>query len=278
MLTVFVVSDGTGETAERVVRSVLVQFEDAPVELERRGDVRTPQQVRAVVQEAGACPSLILHTLVSYELRRIMLAECRVHDVDSLDVMGPVMDRLARHLQLTPQEKPGLFQQLAEARTREIEAVAFAFHHDDGQNAEELDRAEVVLVGISRTMKTPTMLYLAYRGWFAANVPIVPGIAMPKTLMALPTERVFYLAMTSSQLLELRRTRASQEGIPIETYASPEQIRKEVECAERLRQKYGWQRIEVTGKSVEEVSREIISILSEEDQAEVNKALFFFRQ
>lgn len=265
MLIVFVVSDGTGETAERVVRSALVQFEDAPVELVRRGDVRTPQQVRAVVQEAGGSPSLILHTLVSHELRRIMLAECRLHDVDSFDVMGPVVDRLTRHLQLTPQEKPGLFQQLTEARTREIEAVAFAFHHDDGQNAEELDRAEVVLVGISRTMKTPTMLYLAYRGWFAANVPIVPGIAMPKTLTALPSERVFYLAMTSSQLLELRRIRASQEGIPLETYASLEQIRKEVECAERLRQKHAWQRIEVTGKSVEEVSREIISILSEEE-------------
>jgi regulator of PEP synthase PpsR (kinase-PPPase family) len=264
MLTVFVVSDGTGETAERVVQAALVQFEDASVELVRRGEVRTPDQIRAVAREAAGRESLILHTLVSDDLRRLMLAECRLRNVDSLDVMGPVLDRLARHLGLTPQEKPGLFQQLAEARSREIEAVAFAFAHDDGQNADELDRAEIVLVGVSRTMKTPTMLYLAYRGWFAANVPLVLGAALPRRLTLLAPERVFCLAMSAGQLLERRRTRASQEAIPPEKYATPEQIAKEMELAERLCLKYGWQRIEVTSKSVEEVAREIIAMVSEE--------------
>ena len=145
------------------------------------------------MEEAAAGETIIMHTLVSDELRRLMVAEARLHGVDSLDMMGPILDRLARHLKLTPQEKPGLFQQLVEARTREIEAVAFAFRHDDGQNAADLGRAEVVLVGISRTMKTPTMLYLAYRGWFAANVPLVPGIAPPKQLLAVPAERAFCL-------------------------------------------------------------------------------------
>jgi [pyruvate, water dikinase]-phosphate phosphotransferase / [pyruvate, water dikinase] kinase len=263
MLTIFVVSDGTGETAQRVAQAAMVQFEDAPVVLVRHGQVRTPEQVRAVVQEAAREESLLLHTLVSDELRRLMLAEARLRGVDALDVMGPVLGRLASHLRLTPQEKPGLLQQLAEVRWREIEAVAFAFHHDDGQNADDLDRAEVVLVGISRTMKTPTMLYLAYRGWFAANVPIVPGAGLPRKLTALDPDRVFCLAMSSSQLQELRRTRASQEGIPVKSYASLEQIHMEQEHAERLRQKHGWQRIEVTGKSVEEVSREIIALLPE---------------
>src|SRR4030042_1651561 len=95
----------------------------------------------------------------------VMLAEGRGVGVGVMDLMGPVLDRLATHLRLTPQEKPGLFQQLVEAQSRQIEAGEFAFRHDDGQNAEELDRAEVVLVGVSRTLKTPTMLYLAYRGW-----------------------------------------------------------------------------------------------------------------
>ena len=186
MLTVYVVSDGTGGTAERMARSALIQFENAPVNLVRRPNVRSAKKLRVVVEEAAAGESLILHTLVSDELRRLMVSETRLHGVDSLDMMGPILDRLARHLKLTPQEKPGLFQQLVEARTREIEAVAFAFRHDDGQNAGDLERAEVVLVGISRTMKTPTMLYLAYRGWFAANVPLVPGIAPPKSLLAVP--------------------------------------------------------------------------------------------
>jgi [pyruvate, water dikinase]-phosphate phosphotransferase / [pyruvate, water dikinase] kinase len=268
MLTVFVVSDGTGETAERVVQAALTQFGNAPVELVRYGDVRTPAQVRAVVQEAADGESIVLHTLVSDDIRRIMLAECRIRHVDSLDLMGPLLDRLALHLKLTPQEKPGLFQQLTEAKSREIEAVAYAFRHDDGQNAEELARAEVVLVGVSRTMKTPTMLYLAYRGWFAANVPLVPGHTLPRALTALPSERVFYLSMTSAHLLELRRIRATLEAIPPEKYASLEHIRREMEYAERMWLKHGWQRIEVTGKSVEEVAREIIAILSEEAEQE----------
>ena len=109
MLTVYVVSDATGETAERMVRSALVQFEDAPVRLFRHGDVRTPEQVCAVVQEAAGGHSIILHTLVSDELRRLMLAEARTRNVDSFDMMGPMLDRFATHLKLTPQEKPGLF-------------------------------------------------------------------------------------------------------------------------------------------------------------------------
>jgi [pyruvate, water dikinase]-phosphate phosphotransferase / [pyruvate, water dikinase] kinase len=271
MLTVFVVSDGTGETAERVVQAALVQFQDAPVELIRRGEIRTAHQVRAVVQEAANRPALVLHTLVTDQLRRLMLAESRLYGVDSLDLMGPVLDRLTGHLKLTPQEKPGLFEQLIEAKSREIEAVDFAFHHDDGQNVDDLRRAEVVLVGVSRTMKTPTTIYLAYRGWFAANVPLVPELPLPKALTSLPPQRVFCLTMSLSQLLELRRTRAALEAIPVEFYAEFDPVRKEVEAAERLRQKYGWQRIDVTGKSVEEVAREIITILSQEDEEEMEE-------
>ena len=138
MLTIYVVSDGTGGTAERMARSALIQFENAAVNVVRRPNVRTARKLRVVVEEAAAAEAIIMHTLVSDELRRLMVAEARLHGVDSLDMMGPILDRLARHLKLTPQEKPGLFQQLIEARTREIEAVAFAFRHDDGQNAADL--------------------------------------------------------------------------------------------------------------------------------------------
>jgi regulator of PEP synthase PpsR (kinase-PPPase family) len=261
MPTVFIVSDATGDTAERVVRSALTQFDDAGVELVRRSDVRTARQVRNVVEEAAGRKCFIVHTLVSNDLRRLMLTESRLHGLDSLDVLGPALDRLATHLKLTPQEKPGLFQQLQEARSREIEAVEFAFHHDDGQRADELDRAEVVLVGVSRTMKTPTMLYLAYRGWFAANVPIVPEIELPPALSAVPRSRVFCLLMSPGRLQELRRFRASEKGIPVDPYASMENIRNELHCAREVCRKRGWRSIDVTSKSVEEVCLEIIALL-----------------
>ncbi len=261
MLTVFVVSDATADTAERVAKAALVQFGDAPVRLVRRGQVRTPEQVRAVVQEAAGDDSIVLHTLVSNELRRLMLAESRLRGVDSLDAMGPVLERIATHLRLTPQEKPGLFKQLREAKSREIDAVAFAFRHDDGQNVEELDRAEAVLVGVSRTMKTPTMLYLAYRGWFAANVPIVLGVTLPAAVVSLPSERVFCLLMHASQLRELRRVRAGDEKIPAEPYTSLKYVRKELLHSRQLCLEHGWRSIDATGKSVEEVGREIITLL-----------------
>jgi regulator of PEP synthase PpsR (kinase-PPPase family) len=267
MLTIFVVSDATGETAERMIRSALVQFKGAPTNVIRRGHTRTPKQVRAVVQEAAQQESLIVHTLVSNDLRRLMLAESRSHDVDSMDLMGPVLDRLATHLKLTPRQKPGLFKQLAEAKSREIEAVEFAFRHDDGQHAEELDQAEVVLVGVSRTMKTPVMLYLAYRGWFAANVPIILEVPPPPELLRLPSERVFCLVTTPDRLLELRLARADSFSIPEVPYASPGHIRHEILHSRRLGRDHGWRQIEVAGKSVEEVAREIIVLLSTKEQA-----------
>ncbi len=258
MLTIYVVSDATGETAERVVRSALVQFEGAPAAIVRRGGIRTPEMVRAVLHEAAGQSSLVLHTLVADELRRVMLAEARAVGIDSMDLMGPVLDRLATHLRLTPQEKPGLFQQLVEAQSRQIEAVEFAFRHDDGQHAEELDRAEVVLAGVSRTMKTPTMLYLAYRGWFCANVPLVLGTPPVPALLAFPPERVYCLVMSPGRLLELRRARANYLGLPPEPYASLESIRREMRFAQDLTRQQGWRRVDVTGKSVEEVSQEIL--------------------
>lgn len=261
MLIIYVVSDATGETAERMVRSALVQFQDAPTRIVRRGGVRTGKQVQAVVMEAARQESLILHTLVSNRLRDLMLAQARSHDVDSMDLMGPVLERLALHLKITPQQKPGLFKQLVTAKSRQIEAVEFAFLHDDGQRAEELKQAEIVLTGVSRTMKTPVSLYLAYRGWFAANVPIILEVPPPPMLFKLPASRVFCLLSTPSRLLELRQARAEAFNIPEEPYASPPYIRREMLHARRLSRERKWRQIEVTGKSVEEVAAEIIALL-----------------
>ena len=261
MLTIFIVSDATGETAERVLKAALIQFSKADVLIERRKNVRTTEQIRAAVEEALARQAMIVHTMVSHRARGELLEEARRRGVDTLDLLGPVMERLATHLKLTPQEKPGLFRQIAEARSREIEAVDFAFRHDDGQNPGDLERAEVVVVGVSRSMKTPTMLYLAYRGWFAANVPLIEQLEPPPELLALPSSKVFCLLVTPERLMELRRVRAQREGIPHDSYVSLEAIRRELQYAMELSRRRGWRLIEATGKSVEEVSREIIALL-----------------
>jgi regulator of PEP synthase PpsR (kinase-PPPase family) len=263
VLTIFVVSDATGETAERMLRAALIQFPRAEVAIVRRRDVRTAEQIRAVMDEAVSQGAMVLHTMVSHRARGQMLAEARRHGVEALDLLGPVMDHLATQLRLTPEEKPGLFRQLVEARSREIEAVEYAFRHDDGQNPDDLARAEIVLVGVSRTMKTPTMLYLAYRGWFVANVPLVEQLDVPEALLAVPPTKVFCLLMSAERLMELRRVRAQREGIPLAGYASVEAIRSELQYATDLSRRRGWHLIDATSKSVEEVGREIIALMGD---------------
>jgi regulator of PEP synthase PpsR (kinase-PPPase family) len=260
-MRIFVASDGTGQTAQRVVQAALVQFGDSPITIVRRGNVRRIEQLQSVVAEAAGQNALLVHTLVADDLRRAMGDECRRQQVDCLDVLGPLLERLAIHLEVRPQEKPGLLAQLTEARSREIEAVDYAFHHDDGQNSDDLSRAEVVLAGVSRSMKTPTMLYLAYRGWFAANVPLAPGLDVPSGLQAVAPTRVFCLRMATDRLLELRRVRAEKEKLPIAAYTAADEVRKEIEYARSLTIRHGWREIDATGKSVEEVSREIIALL-----------------
>jgi len=261
MPKLYIVSDATGKTAERVVTAALVQFDHAEVQIERRRDVRSDGQIRAIVEEAAGERSLLLHTLVSDALRKTIVDEARRQNVEALDMLGPLLERLATLLKLTPHEKPGLFEERLETRSREIEAVDFAFRHDDGRNMDDLDQAEVVLVGVSRSMKTPTMLYLGYRGWFAANVPLVPELELPQALLDVPAEKVFCLIMKPERLAELRRVRADREGIPVESYASYGQAQREIQLARRLCTKHRWRRIDVTAKSVEEAGREIIALL-----------------
>jgi regulator of PEP synthase PpsR (kinase-PPPase family) len=260
--SIFIVSDATGGTALRVVRSALVQFDDARVNLIERGHINTLQRIQTIVQEAAREKALILHTLVSSDLRRLLLQQSRLLGVDAMDLMGPVLDRLSVFLRSMPKEEPGIYQHLTEGKTREIEAVDFAFHHDDGQGADDLKKAEVVLVGVSRSMKTPTMLYLAYHGWFAANVPLILEIPPPQQLLELPKEKVFCLISDERHLLTMRNTRVKAYDLPPSPYTSPEYIRTELSYARMICRENKWQIIETAGKSIEEITREIIELLS----------------
>ncbi len=258
-LSIFIVSDATGGTALRVVRSALVQFGPVDVVLVERGHANTPGRISDIVKEAAEAKALILHTLVSSSLRSLMLRESRLLGVDAMDLMGPVLDRLSVFLKLTPKEEPGLYKHLAEGKSREIEAVDFAFRHDDGQGVDDLEKAEVVLVGVSRSMKTPTMLYLAYHGWFAANVPLILEIPPPPQLLALPKEKVFCLISDENHLLIMRSSRVKAYNLPPSPYTSPEYIRTELSYARMVCRDNNWRIIETSGKSIEEITREIIA-------------------
>ncbi len=264
MYRVFVVSDGTGGTAEQVLNAALAQFAGAPVAIERRSDVRTDEQIQQIVEDAASAGGFIVHTLVSDDLRAVMLREGRTHNVETIDLMGPLLARLSQQLSVSPAEKPGLFRQLNEEYFRRMETIEFAYHHDDGRRVHELDQAEIVLVGVSRTFKTPLSIFLAFKGWFVANVPLVLELKPPNELFRLPPGRVCGLTIDPGRLADLRQTRERHLGGAGGHYADPAHVQREVEYAANLfRSQSGWPTVDVTDKPIEETASEILAVMGE---------------
>lgn len=262
MYHVFAISDATGTTAERVVQAALTQFEGAEVEITRHGGVRTVQQVREIMREAAAKNSFVVHTLVSERLRRVVLREGRRCNVETIDLMGPLLARLTAVLSRAPLAEPGLFRPFDDAYLARIEAIRFTVNHDDGRNTHDLDRADIVLVGVSRTCKTPTSVYLATQGWRVANVPLVLGIKPPPELFRLPRRRVVALTVEPERLAVLRKPRVERMGTTGHNYAALEFVKREVAYAyEVLGRRPDWPIVDMTAKSIEEAAAEIAHLV-----------------
>lgn len=255
---VFAVSDGTGATSERVIRAALAQFEEN-VEVQRFGEVRTVDQVREVVRQAAQANALVVHTLVKPRPRQALFDEGRRLNVKTLDLMGPLLERLSDVLETAPLAQPGLYG--AEEYSRRIEAVDFALRHDDSRRVHELDQAEIVLVGVSRTGKTPLSVYLAYRGWFVGNVPVVLGVTPPPILFDLPSERIIGLTVAAGRLSQLRQIRARRMSGATGQYADPTYVRREVSHALKLFERSGWRVVDMTSKPIEEAAAEIVTLI-----------------
>lgn len=256
---ILIVSDATGRTAEMVVKAALVQFQGAEVDLHVQPHVRTADGVRAAVQRASRLRGLIVHTLVLPDLRNLMLTEGRARDVPTIDLLGPLLLRLEDLLQLQPLAKPGLFREKDEEYRRRFEVVEYAVKHDDGQNPRGLPQGDIILVGVSRTSKTPLSMFLAGRGLRVANVPVVSRLPLPEELTHLDPRKVVGLTIKAERLLELRRARLQQmETPPKFPYADPRLIWAELEYAQSQFSRWGWPVVDVTDKSIEEVAAEVL--------------------
>jgi regulator of PEP synthase PpsR (kinase-PPPase family) len=265
MVNIFAISDATGSTAEGVVRAALSQFDESQVLIIRHGGVRNAEQIRAIVAEAVQSGGLIVHTLVSDDLRRLVLTEGRAHNVDTIDLMGPMLVRLAEKLAAQPRSQPGLFHPFDSAYLDRVEAIDFTVRHDDGQNVFDLEKAEIVLVGISRTSKTPLSIYLAYRGWRVANVPLALGLEPPTQLFQLPRRRVVGLIVKPERLVELRQARVERMGTRALGYADLEYIREELVYAYQVfDRRRDWPLVDVTVKSIEEAAAEVVTLVGSE--------------
>jgi len=261
---IYIVSDGTGRTAEQALNAALIQFEGVKVNLIRKPKVRTEQKVVSVIKEAKEDRGFIVHTLVTDKLREAMLRNGRKYNVDTIDLMGGLLGRLSEEFSISPAEKPGLFGQLNKTYFRRIETMEFAFHHDDGQRVNELKEAEIVLLGVSRTFKTPLSIYLAFKGWFVANVPIVMGQEFPPIINKLLASNVFCLDTNARALAEFRRARQSYLGGAVGDYDDIEYVRMELMYARNIFSKNpGWAIINVTNKPIEEIASEILTLKGE---------------
>ena len=260
MNKLFVVSDGSGRTAEQILMAALTQFPDSRVEIVLRPEVRTEQAVEEIVREVAEEKGFILHTLVSESLRECVLRLSRIHNVDAIDLMGPLLSRLSHHFADSPKGEPGLFFSLNQEYFKRIDAMQFAFTHDDGQRDYDYDKAEIILVGVSRTFKTPLSIYLAFKGWFVANFPVVLGSELPDILKTLEHGRVFGLMTEPQDLCSLRSVRQQYLGGFSSDYTSMNNVKRELNYAMKFFCQYEWPVVHVTNKPIEEIATEILTI------------------
>jgi hypothetical protein len=257
---IFVISDGRGRTAEQAVMAALTQFPDARIEIIVKPEIRSEEQLIEIMPEIVASDSIIVHTLVSETLRATIIKMAREHNIDAIDIMGPILSRLSQHLENVPSQEPGLFFHLNKEYFKRIDAMQFAFSHDDGQRYYEYENAEIVLVGVSRTFKTPLSIFLAYKGWFVANYPVVLGVDPPDILGKLRPGHVFGLTTQPGDLSRLRTARQEYLGGNTGDYSSLEHVKRELNYSQNIFLKYEWPVIRVTNKPIEEISSEILAI------------------
>lgn len=257
---IFLLSDATGETAEKMTMAALTQFRGGRnVRLRRISNVRTKSQVYEALDEALHKQALVVYTIVNREMARLVHEECDSLGIPCLDLITPLLVRLSEFFGRNPGETPGLLHGVDEEYFRRIEALEFTVKHDDGQETRNLLKADIILTGISRTSKTPLSIFLAHRGWKVANVPLVKGIEPPVELFQVDPKRVAGLTIDPQRLMELRAARLKNLGQDHRAaYADYEEIREELQYSKRLFRKHGWVSIDVSGRSVEENANEIL--------------------
>ena len=257
------VSDSTGETVSTVARASLVQFDTVNAIEHIWSMVRNSNQVAEVVAGIKENPGFVLYTLVNPELRRALEDGCRDLSVPCIALLDPVVAALGAYAGAQVHARPGRQHEMDAQYFDRIEAMHYILSHDDGQGTWDLDGADLILVGVSRTSKTPTCIYLANRGIKAANVPLVPGVSLPDTVLQARGPLIVGLTSDPRRLIMLRRNRLRVMNESNESdYVNLEAVTKEITSARRLFARQGWPVIDVTRRSVEETAASILQLMA----------------
>ncbi|MET0294126.1 MAG: pyruvate, water dikinase regulatory protein [Phenylobacterium sp.] len=259
---VHLVSDSTGETLNALARAVCARFENVlPIE-HIYALVRSKRQLERALSDIEDAPGVVIHTIVDHDLRSDLEEGCRKLDMPCIPALDPLVSALSRYVGAPLTSRVGAQHAMDHDYFNRMDALNYAIGHDDGQGGQDLDLADVILVGVSRTSKTPTCIYLAHRGVRAANVPLVPGRPIPPKLLEMKNTLVVGLTVSPDRLIGIRRNRLlSLKENRSSTYIDVDAVKDEIVQARRLYERQGWPVIDVTRRSVEETAAAVLNLL-----------------
>lgn len=269
---VHLVSDATGETLNAIANAALAQFEGADVQVHSYALVRSEHQLQRSVDHIAISPGLVFFTLVNPRLREMLLTRCNSLSIACVDVMERPVTELSKFLGIAETHRPGGQHEVDQRYLNRIEALNFTIQHDDGQSLETIRDAEVILVGASRTSKTPTCVYLAIRGVRAANIPLVPGMGVPSVLtQANGGPLIVGLWVSPDRLVQVRRNRLTSMGEERDTnYIDLDSVRAEIATTRKLFEQQDWPSIDVSRRSIEETAASVMNLLTERREKAVS--------
>jgi [pyruvate, water dikinase]-phosphate phosphotransferase / [pyruvate, water dikinase] kinase len=256
---IYVVSDSVGETAELVTKAAISQFNNANFILKRFPYVEDNENIDEVISLVKQDKGMIAFTLVKPEMRKYIKQKADEASIYACDLIGPFMDKIQELSGETPLFEPGLVRKLDEEYFKKVEAIEFAVQYDDGRDPRGILKADIVLIGVSRTSKTPLSQYLAHKRLKVANVPLVPEVDPPEELFLVPKEKCFGLKISPEKLNDIRKERLKSLGLNDQaSYANIERIKLEINYFNKIVERIGCQVIEVTNKAVEETANAIL--------------------
>lgn len=263
-LKIYVVSDSLGETAEQVAKAAVAQYTNLIVEIKKETYISDKHEIDDIINDASNYNSIIMFTLVVQDLREYIIKKAIAHDIFYVDIMNPAFDAISRVTKLKPTHTPGAIRRLDEEYFKKVDAIEFAVKYDDGKDPRGILKADVVLIGVSRTSKTPLSMYLAIKNVKVTNIPLVPEVKAPDELFQISPKRIVGLTNSPLKLNAIRQERLKALGLSGEAnYANMERIMEELEYAKTLMKRLGCPVIDVTTKAIEETAGIIIKLLKE---------------
>lgn len=264
-LIIYVISDSVGETAQQVTKAALSQFnKEYDCEIRRFPYVADEKYLIKILENGKSEEAVIVYTLVSENLLNITKHFCDKEELSHIDLMTPLLNQISKKIGMNPKREPGIIRKLDESYFKRVEAIEFAVKYDDGKDPRGILKSDIVLLGISRTSKTPLSMYLANKNIKVANVPLVPEIPIPKEVFEINPKKIIGLTNTPEKLNSIRMERLKALGLSGNaSYANLDRILQELDYSKKIMKKAGCPVIDVSNKAIEETASIILDIMRE---------------